>query len=182
MPGVEDLFWLYQNADTGILLFMTVGAAYIWKRDIQPRLNDLETVQDQRSDKWSEQHLNDQERDILLDNAHDRLDQQEQAVRNLRNRLQRLERGVAAETGVFFRGGAGERRGDGGPEQEGDPDAAPSARATVTNDIDVEAEPKDRRHGVDPRGRDAKTGSDDHQRTRQPAGRQNEADDGGQIG
>lgn len=112
MVGVDDLFWFYQNADTGILLALSIGAYIVWKREIQPRLNALEQTQRKRASKWRDQHLSGQERDLLLDDAHERIDDVEGAVARLRSRLQNLETGIAAETGYrtdvddqFFRGG-----------------------------------------------------------------------------
>lgn len=157
MVGVDDLFWFYQNADTAILLALTVGAYIVWKRDVQPRLQELEQTQERRAERWADQNLSDQERDILLDDAHERIDGVDQAVGRLRDRLRRLETCVAAETG-FYRGGGSEPDFDFGGC---DPDDAPSAQssASVTNDIDVSGgERPDRRHGVDPRERDRDSG------------------------
>lgn len=130
MAGVDDLFWLYQNADTAILLAVSLAAYIAWKRDIQPRLMALEDVQERRGEKWDDQKLSGQERDLLLDDAHDRIGRVEDAVARLRERLRRLENGVAAETG-FYRGGDAE------PDFDFDgrsPDDAPSAQTSAMDE------------------------------------------------
>lgn len=158
MVGVEDLVFVYQNADTAILLGLSFGVYVVWKREVQPRLLNLEQTQEERKEKWAEQHLSGQERDILLDDAHGRIDAVEKAVSRLRARLQTLENGVAAETGFhepvdgdFYRGGDRDRGDpdvspDGGQVKDVDPDDSPTARskrqrqaqASVTNDVDID--------------------------------------------
>lgn len=156
MVGLTDLWSLYQNSGPFLIFTLTLVVAYIWKFELQPRLDDLEDTQDQRGDKWQDQRLNAQERTMLIDDAHNRLDDVGQSVQRLKARLRSLEQTIAADRGqpVDFQDSvAPDERPDARADGNGDVDAD---SRTVAGDVNVNqtveqrGERKDARHGVDP--------------------------------
>ena len=99
MFGLGDLFWVYQNSGPALLFILVVLVGYAWKHDVAPRLDAIEATQEDRGDELQERALSAQERDILLDNAHKRIDQAEQALHRLKARVRNIEQAVAAEHG-----------------------------------------------------------------------------------
>jgi len=135
MPGLVDVAWfVYQNSgpalDLGFIALVVLGYQY----EIRPRLDDLETVQDDHADTLQDKALNGQERDIMLENAHERLDgndgrhdQAEEARASLRARISRLERREA------WRSGGGDDDSAGGSGNA--PPIGPSASGSAQNKI-----------------------------------------------
>jgi uncharacterized protein HemX len=99
MVGLGDIWFAYQNSGPLLLFVMIVGGALVYRRDIQPRLQNLEETQEQRASRWQDHELNAQERALLLDDAHERIDGVEEAVDRLRERLLEVQHAVAAEHG-----------------------------------------------------------------------------------
>lgn len=98
MPGLVEIAWLiYTNSGPALNLVFIGMVVLGWKYEIQPRLDALEDTQDDHGDSLQERNLNATERDILLENAHDRLDNADEARTSLRQRLTRLENAVAHE-------------------------------------------------------------------------------------
>lgn len=110
MVGLDTVWFAYQNSGPFLLFVLLAGMAYVWRHDIQPRLQDLEATQEARGSRWQDHELNAQERALLLDDAHERIDGMEEAVDNLRDRLLDVQHRVAAEHGR----GNGVRDYDGG--------------------------------------------------------------------
>jgi hypothetical protein len=120
MVGLSDAFWVYQNSGPALLVLIVLGGGYVWRHDIQPRLADLEQTQEQRGDRWEDHRLDARERTLLIDDAQERVDQVEDAVQRLQDRLRDIEQAYARDRGEavpdrftnledFARGG-----GDGG--------------------------------------------------------------------
>lgn len=99
MVGASDAFWLYQNSGPLLIFVLLSMMAYVWKFDLTPRLDALESTQEDRGDELQERALSAQERDILLDDAQSRIEQVEQAEQRLRKRLRAIEQAFAAEHG-----------------------------------------------------------------------------------
>lgn len=113
MVGVSDLFWVYQNSGPALLFALAAGMLYVWRHDIHPRLHDLEETQEQRRDRWDEQELNAQERAILIDDAHTRVDDIEEVTERLKRRVRGIEHAYAAQTGETPSGYRPDDGGDG---------------------------------------------------------------------
>lgn len=97
MVGLEFVWSLYQNSGPALQFVLILGVAYVWKHDIEPRLTDLEQTQENRSDRWSDQELNAQERAMLIDDAHERVDDIEAITSRLKTRVRGLEQAHAIE-------------------------------------------------------------------------------------
>lgn len=100
MVGLSDVFWVYQNSGPALLFVLLAGGAYVWRHDLQPRLQELEQVQEDRRDRWQDQELNAQERALLVDNAQERLDQVDQAIERLKRRVRSIEQNYAVDHGA----------------------------------------------------------------------------------
>lgn len=99
MVGLDFIWELYQNSGPALQIIIILGLAYVWKHDIQPRINDLETTQERRDDRWDDQELNAQERAMLIDNAHERVDDIEVITDRLKKRVRGIEQAYACEHG-----------------------------------------------------------------------------------
>jgi len=96
MPGLVEIAWLiYTNSGPALNLVFIGMVVLGWKYEIQPRLDALEDTQEDHGDNLQDKRLDAHERDILLENAHDRLDNADEARTSLRGRLTRLENAVA---------------------------------------------------------------------------------------
>jgi hypothetical protein len=134
MPGLVDVAWfVYSNSGPALDLAFIGLVVLGYKFEIQPRLTDLEDVQDDHADDLQNKALNASERDVMLENAHERVDdaedlaqQAEEARASLRARINRLERREA------WRSGGGEDDG-GGPPPIG-PDGQRDAHQSVSPD------------------------------------------------
>jgi len=104
MVGLSDLFWVYQNSGPALLFGMIIGAAYLWKWEIHPWLEDLEQTQEKHADNWDEQSLNSQERTLLIDDTATRVDDVEDALTRLKQRVRDIEQNYAADHGEVVNG------------------------------------------------------------------------------
>lgn len=148
MVGVSDLFWLYQNSGPLLLFLLLAGGTYVWRHDLQPRLKALEETQEARADKWESQQLNAQERAILLDDAHDRTDQIEQAVQRLKRRVRGLEQEYAADAGRPPAGAPG-GRGSGGSYHDDSRDDDTDRRGDPSDRMENTTHDRDGGHNTD---------------------------------
>lgn len=91
----------YQSSGPAFQFLNLAALAYgykaIWKAQVQPWLSDLQNQQDHHGEKLAERAINAGERDVLLEDAHQRLDQAEDARVSLRDRLTRLEQRYASD-------------------------------------------------------------------------------------
>lgn len=112
MVGFDFLWTLYQNSGPALQAVIIIGGAYVWLHDIRPRLNEVEQTQEQRANRWEEAGLNSQETSLLLDDAHSRIDDQEDVVQRLKERVRGIEQAYAVDHGKapngFTRGGGGD--------------------------------------------------------------------------
>lgn len=115
MVGADFVWNLYQNSGPALQILLILGGGYIWKHDIEPRLKDLEQTQEDRRDRWDEQELNAQERTLLIDDAHGRLDEVDEAVERLKRRVRGIESSYAVDHEKAPNGWT-----SGDPEPEGD--------------------------------------------------------------
>ena len=113
MVGLESLLWAYQNSGPALLVMLSFVAGYVYRHDILPRLQEVEQTQEERAERWEDQQLNAQERTLLLDDAHERVDDVEKAVQRLKKRVRGIEQALAAERGdAYLRGGDSDHNGD----------------------------------------------------------------------
>lgn len=119
MVGLSDLFWAYQNSGPALLFILVSGATLVWKMDIQPRLKDLEQTQEERGDRWADQRLNSRERAMLLEDAHERADDIEVVMSQLKERVRGIEQAYAIEHGKAP--GEGFTRSAPGDTDDGEP-------------------------------------------------------------
>lgn len=94
-----DIVWAYQNASPALLAIIILGGRHIYYRDIQPRLDDLDQRTRAIDDRVDDHDITASERDVLLEHAHERVDDAESIIDRLRLRLTRLEAGFAAQHG-----------------------------------------------------------------------------------
>lgn len=106
MVGLSDLWWAYQNSGPLLLFIIAAGGAAVYHWSLRPRLDrmqarldDLESTQEQRGDRWADHELDARERALLLDEAHETIDQVEDAVERLKMRVRGLEQQFAIEHG-----------------------------------------------------------------------------------
>lgn len=99
MVGLDFVWSIYQNSGPALQIIVILGVAYVWKHDVQPRLDELEQTQENRGDRWQDQSLNSQERTMLIDDAHTRVDDIEDTVERLKTRLRAIEHAHAAAHG-----------------------------------------------------------------------------------
>jgi len=135
MVGLSDAIWIYQNSGPALLVILILGGGYVWKHEVQPRLNDLERTQEERGDRWEDHRVDARERILLIDDAHERVDQVEDAIQRLQDRLRDIEQAYARDHGEAvpdrftdlddFARGDGEQQEDfvrgGGSSDQGDP-------------------------------------------------------------
>lgn len=90
-----ELFWdVYQDSGPALQVVLIGLLTYIWRVRIQPRLDRLEETQSAHADDLQDKALDHRERDVLLSQAHNRLDNAKQARESLRKRIRRVERRV----------------------------------------------------------------------------------------
>lgn len=153
MSAFVDFAWrVYQHSPPLLITLFGVMVAAGWRYHVQPWLEELEDVQDNHADDIQQKALNGAERDVMLENAHERLDehddlhqQAEEARASLRERITRLERREAWRSGDDGGGpppiGPGNQRlsADGGDQQlrtDGSGGSAASqARARSDDDV-----------------------------------------------
>lgn len=100
MPALVDVAWaIYSNSGPAMQVITLVVVVLGYKYEIAPRLDALETKTSSHGDDLQEQELEAAERDIMLQNAHQRLDKAKDARDDLRQRLTRLEHQYAFDHG-----------------------------------------------------------------------------------
>lgn len=99
MVGLGLAFDLYQNAGPALQAVLILAVVGTWRLGIKPRLDALETVQEERGEHLADAELTRQEHDILLDHAHRRIDDHDDAVADLKERLRGIERAYAVDHG-----------------------------------------------------------------------------------
>jgi hypothetical protein len=99
MVGLEFLWSIYENSGPALQIILILGGATVLKYELLPRLDELETTQENRDDRWTDQSLNAQERAMLIDDAHGRVDDVSETMSRLKDRVRALEHAHAAEHG-----------------------------------------------------------------------------------
>lgn len=94
MVGLGILSGLSNYGPEAIRVGMLVALGLFWRLEVKPTLTSLKTTQQEHGDELESRALDNRERDILLDDAHDRHEQAKEARKSLRQRLEVLEHEV----------------------------------------------------------------------------------------